>query len=121
MLPPIAPAPAIAPPSPLSFHISVLLDRNEDGTIRKTRNGYYRFTLCFKDSNNVTAATIRGFRITPPFMRLQPPMSQWRDTIYTFIELRPDLEAAIIAAVQAEIAVIPPTSSNALSNSGQST
>lgn len=115
MIPPIAPTPAIAPSSPKptmqcppTFHISVLLDRNEDGTIRKTRNGYYRFTLCFKDSNNTTAATIRGFRITPPFMRLQPPMSQWRDTIYTFIELRPDLEAAIITAVQAEIATIPP-------------
>lgn len=97
--------PLVPPPIPaITFNIGIMLDRNEDGTIRKTRNGYYRFTLCFKDSTGATCATIRGFRVAPPFMRLQCPMSQWRETIYTFIEMRSDLEAAIIAAVQAEIA-----------------
>lgn len=110
-VPALTPSPVV-PPS--AFNISILLDRHEDGTIRKTRNGYYRFTLCFKDSTGITCATIRGFRISPPFMRLQCPMSQWRDAVYTFIELRQDLEAAIITAAQLEIA-------NVLSNSDQST
>lgn len=87
----------------LLTNIAVLLDKNEDGSFRKTKNGYYRFSLAFKDAAGNFYATVRGFRAISPFMRFQYPISSWKDSTFTFIELRRDAEDAILADVKSQV------------------
>ena len=91
-------------PTPaLALTPSVLFDTNPDGSHKLTRNGYLRFSLVFKDAAANPVVVIRGFRVAAPYHRIQLPISQWRDSVFSCIELSRDFEAEILALIRAQL------------------
>lgn len=70
----------------MNYKLDVELDKDQDGRIKKTRGGDYRFSLLVKsvESNDI-CFIVRGFRIDSRFLFLIPPASAFRNKSYPIV------------------------------------
>lgn len=73
------------------------LYRDENGRLRKTKSGHYRFDLITQSRDGIPYSSVMGFRLDYERKRILPITIQRGASVYVVAEIAPESHAATVA------------------------